>query len=67
MILIAIHLSAVAYYRIAKGQNLVRPMLTGHKRTGDVPAEADEPYVPTWRGAVVLAAAAAAVWLIVTF
>lgn len=60
--LIVIHLAAIAYYRFAKGDNLVRPMLTGDKMlAGAEPARGGA----WWLGALVLALTAGAVWYLV--
>ena len=64
MVLIGVHLAAITFYAVAKREDLVRPMVTGVKRLTS--ADADRPFVPAWRGAVVLAAAAALVWGIVS-
>jgi len=57
-----VHVAAVAAYAVLKGQNLVRPMVTGAKRLpGHVPAP--RLHSP-WRAAGLLAVAAGAVWLV---
>lgn len=62
LLLIGLHLTAIAFYRIAKGENLVRPMVTGTKWVSlDAPAE-DAPRVGWWRAPLVLACAAALVF-----
>lgn len=63
--LVALHVAAVLFHWIARGENLVRPMFSGDKR---VPA--DTPGVPariagTGRAALLAAASALAVWLLV--
>lgn len=60
--LVAIHLAAIAYYRLAKGDNLVRAMLTGDKPLAGIE---DARGGPCWLGALVLAVAAGAVWYLV--
>lgn len=60
--LVAIHLGAILFYRFAKGQNLVGPMITGSKALCGVD---DARGGPAWLGALVLAIAAAAVWYLV--
>jgi cytochrome b len=62
VVLVALHIVAVLLYWWRPGVNLVGPMVTGRKRTG-------EPAIPGSRlplAAVLLAASAAAVWLIVS-
>ena len=63
--LVGIHLAAIAYYARVRGDNLVKPMLTGYK---DVP-HAHEPLhvAPLWQAALLLAAAAAGVYALVSF
>lgn len=62
LLLIGLHLTAIAFYRIAKGENLVRPMVTGTKWVSlDASAE-DAPRVGWWRAPLVLACAAALVF-----
>jgi cytochrome b len=60
--LVAIHLSAIVFYRVAKGENLVRPMLTGDKPLSGVE---DAHGGPWWLGLLILAVAAGAVALMV--
>jgi cytochrome b len=63
MVLIGVHLSAIAFYALVKRENLVRAMITGRKpATPDAP---DAPYAPVWLAAAVLVAAVLAVSLIV--
>lgn len=57
LVLIGLHLSAIAFYRVAKHENLVLPMLTGRKW---VPLDADAEDVPStgwWRAPLALAIA----------
>ena len=61
LVLVALHLAAIAFYFFAKRDNLVRPMLTGVKRLAAPSQSGGHPL----RGALVLAIAAAAVWFIV--
>jgi len=59
---IVLHVGAVAAYALLKGQNLVRPMVTGAKL---LPADLPAPRLRSpWRAAGLLAAAAGAVWLV---
>jgi cytochrome b len=58
-----LHVLAVLFYLVVRRQNLIAPMLTGRK--ADAPAPAHPGSV--LRGGAILAGAAAAVYLIVTF
>lgn len=60
--LVATHLAAIAFYRVAKKENLVRPMLTGDKALAGVEAARGG---PAWLGALVFALAGCAVWYLV--
>jgi len=62
LLLVGLHLAAIAFYRIAKGENLVRPMVTGTKWVALDSAAEDAPNVGWWRAPVVLACAAALVF-----
>jgi cytochrome b len=60
--LIALHLLAILAYAVLKGQNLVRPMMTGRKRLpGATPAPR---MVSQWLALAVLLIAGATTWLI---
>jgi cytochrome b len=63
--LVGIHLGAIVFYLVAKGENLVRPMLTGvkHLPAGQAHSARGGHVL---LGGVVLALAAAAVWVLVT-
>jgi len=62
---IALHVAAIAFYAAAKGQNLLRPMVTGRKV---LPAAAPEPRPASLaRAVVVFAGAAAAAALVANF
>lgn len=60
--LVAIHVSAIVFYRVIKAENLVRPMITGDKALAGVE---DARGGSWWLGALVLAAATGAVWYLV--
>lgn len=63
--LLVLHVAAIAYHRLRKGQDLVRPMWTGDKTLpADTPASADG--WPQRLKALVIAAVAAAVvaWIV---
>ena len=63
---IALHLAAIAFYRLVRKQNLVRPMIVGDKDVPHpVPASADTAG-RRWFALVVLVACAAAVYGIVS-
>ncbi len=72
-VLIVLHLAAIAFYRFARDQRLVRAMVGGDKRAGSdgldavsIPAAADDGAGTRIRGLVVFALCAALVWWIVT-
>lgn len=61
---IALHLLAIATYALAKGQNLVGPMLTGRKT---LPADTPTPRrAPVWWAVLLLGLATAATALVAT-
>lgn len=62
LLLIGVHLAAIAFYRFAKGENLVRPMVNGTKWVALDDAAEDAPRVGGWRAPLVLACAAALVF-----
>ena len=61
--LIALHLSAVLYYLIGKGENLVRPMISGYKDTSAAPAGSDSRRASTWLALILIALCALSVFL----
>ena len=61
MVLVALHLSAVAFHLWVKKENLVRAMVSGNKTIAAPPQRGGHPLL----GALVLAIAAAAAWFIV--
>ena len=62
---VALHVGAIVLYAVAKGNNLLRPMLTGRK---PLPASIRAPRrAPVWRALLALAAAALAVTLLATY
>jgi cytochrome b len=63
-ILVVLHVSAVAFYGLVKGDDLVRPMITGSKAWASGPAPRVE-FAPHWRAALGIALAAGVVWWIV--
>lgn len=65
LVLVAIHIAAVVFHKVRKGENLVRAMVTGYK---ELPAEADaEPSRggKSWLAAIILAVCAGVVYWIV--
>jgi cytochrome b len=62
--LIALHLSAVAFYLIHKRENLVKPMLTGFKDADNGAGDVAQKRGKTWLAAVLLAACAGGVYLL---
>ncbi len=63
LVLIGLHLAALAYYRIFRKDNLVKPMITGYKCPEHVPAGAAAHWRPIWLALICLAIAALTVWL----
>lgn len=62
LLLIGLHLAAIAFYRLVKREDLVQPMVSGVKWVPiDSPAE-DAPRVGWWRAPLVLACAAGIVF-----
>jgi hypothetical protein len=62
---VALHVMTIAIYAVAKGQNLLRPMLTGRKQ---LPDQIPPPHVTSLALAgIVLGGSAAAVALLATF
>ncbi|MGE5505797.1 MAG: cytochrome b/b6 domain-containing protein [Actinomycetota bacterium] len=64
LVFVALHVGAVAWYRLAKGENLVLPMVTGCKTVApEMAAKAARlQFRPTWLALVLSAAAAAVVF-----
>ncbi|MFN3523897.1 MAG: cytochrome b/b6 domain-containing protein [Phenylobacterium sp.] len=62
LVLIGLHLAAIAFYLVYKRDNLVRPMVTGW-RTFSGPAPAVR-FAPAWRILVGVVLAAAAAWAV---
>ncbi len=65
VVLVAIHVAAVLWYRVRKKQDLIGPMITGRKPADVVPPDAAIDGSAPWRAALVLALAALAVWVLV--
>lgn len=63
--LIALHLSAVAYYLLYKRENLIKPMLTGFKHSATGPGESVQQQGKTWLAAALLAACAGCVYVLI--
>lgn len=62
--LVVLHVAAIAYYLLAKRDNLVRPMLTGSKMIeGGSTADAMRP-APGWRLLVAVVLSALVVWYV---
>lgn len=65
-ILIGLHVAAIVFYRVAKRDNLILPMITGSKSVpANLPAE-DAKGGSFWLGVVIAAIAGVAVYLLVT-
>jgi cytochrome b len=65
LILISLHVLAVLFYLAAKGENLIVPMLTGHKWLGPTFQESQVPFARLWLAGALLALAASGVYLLV--
>ncbi len=63
--LVALHVAAILYYRFARKQDLVRPMLDGDARLGARFRARRDDAALRWRALAVAAACAAAVWWLV--
>lgn len=63
---VALHLAAVTFYLLVKRDNLIGPMISGHKSVDGADAPALH-FVPAWRALVGIVGAAAITWAIVTF
>lgn len=71
LILIGLHLTAIAVYTFGKGEKLVPAMLTGRKALpADEPLKdisaVDRPFVSPWRALILFAVAAGVVYRVVT-
>jgi cytochrome b len=64
LVLIGLHIAAIAFYLVVKRINLVGPMVTGSRRAGGEGPAAGIAPVPIWRFVLGVAIAAGAVWLI---
>ena len=62
--LIALHLSAVAYYLLYKRENLIKPMLTGFKHSATGLGISAQQQGKTWLAAALLAACAGCVYVL---
>jgi cytochrome b len=65
LVLVWLHLVAAFFYLLVKGDNLIRPMITGRKNAGSLPDGARVEIASSRRAAMVAAAAALAVYLLV--
>lgn len=57
--LVGLHVVAILFYLLFKRDNLVSPMITGHRR---LPAHAAPAHAPLWRGLLGVALAGGTVW-----
>ena len=65
LLLVWVHLVAVFFYRLVKGEDLIVPMVTGTKPATSVPPGVRVRFARLYLAALLLAAAAAAVWRVV--
>ena len=66
-LLIGVHLAAVFGYLLIHRENLIRPMLTGRKAATAGTVGEDGAFASSWKALGLLAAAAAVVWVVVTW
>ena len=64
--LVGLHLAAIIFYAVVKRENLVGPMITGHKSAAPGEPVSEPVMRGAWQAAVLLAGCAALVWLVVT-
>lgn len=65
IVLVLLHVAAIVFFRVKKGRNLVRPMITGDKQLpAGTPAARDTPAVWALAAALALAAAALVTWVV---
>jgi cytochrome b len=62
LILVGLHLVAIAFYRLFRQDNLVMPMITGYKCPEHVPERAAAHFRPLWLALLCLLLAAFLVW-----
>ena len=65
--LVVLHIAAIAFYRIKKGDNLVRPMLLGDKLTTATMPNARDDLVSRLLALLVLGLCALAVFALLTW
>jgi cytochrome b len=65
LLLVWIHVVAVFFYRFVKGEDLIVPMLTGHKASTSVPTDVRLKFVRIYVAALLLVASVAIVWWLV--
>jgi cytochrome b len=66
LVLIGLHIAAIAFYLVVKRANLVGPMITGRRRHGVTGPAQGLASVPLWRFIAGLALSGAVVWLLAT-
>lgn len=62
LVLVALHVLAALFYLLARGENLIRPMVTGVKRLPAHRVPPAAPFASPWAALAVFAAAAALSW-----
>src|SRR5262249_38992762 len=62
LILIGVHIAAIAFYLIAKRANLIGPMITGRRKQGVSGPSNGLAKVPLWRFVLGVLIAGAVVW-----
>jgi cytochrome b len=66
LILIGLHIAAIAFYLVVKRANLIWPMITGRRKGGGTGPADGLAKVPLWRLVLGVAIAAAVVWPLAT-
>jgi len=67
LVLVAIHLAAIAFYLLVKKDNLVRPMITGIKQFPHNSDISTHHIRSVWLALLILFITSGAVWLLVKF
>lgn len=67
LILVGIHVLAILIYRFVKGDDLVRPMITGRKWLDRDARVREVDFAALWLAGVALAVSAAVVWAVITY
>lgn len=66
LVLIGLHIAAIAFYLVVKRANLIGPMITGRRRHGATGPAGGLANAPLWRFAAGVVLSGAVVWLLAT-